>query len=103
MHYHLYTCPNCESHFRVVWPQCLPNHLHLCSKIKIKCSACEELTELYAFLLDKILQAPEQSIPTVQIESISPRDLKPDPDARCKWQQQIFTRRAARFKAMYGN
>ena|SRR5882762_388156 len=33
---------------------------------------------------------------------MSPRDLKPDPDARCKWQQQIFLRRAARFKAMCG-
>jgi len=25
--------------------------------------------------------------------------LNPDPDARSKWQQQIFLRRAARFKA----
>ena len=39
----------------------------------------------------------------VQVESISPHDLNPDPDARSKWQQQIFLRRAARFKAMYGN
>jgi hypothetical protein len=101
--YHLYTCPGCEAHFRFVWPKPIPSHLHLCSKIKIKCSACGELTELYAFLLDKILQAPEPGIPTVQIESISPRDLKPDADARSKSQRQIFMRRAVRFKAMYGN
>jgi hypothetical protein len=30
-------------------------------------------------------------------------DPKPEPDARIKWHQQIFIRRAARFKAMYGN
>jgi hypothetical protein len=101
--YHLYTCPGCEAHFRVIWPAPVPADLHLCSKIKITCPNCGELTELYAFLLDKILQAPEPSIATAPIESISPRDLKPDPDARSKSQRQIFMRRAARFKAMHGN
>jgi len=52
-------------------------------------------------------QAPTSStscgIPTVQVESISPRDLSPDPDAGSKWQRQIFIRWAARFKQMYGN
>jgi hypothetical protein len=66
-------------------------------------SGCGELAEPYAFLLDKILQAPNPEMPTVQPESISPRDLNPDPDARRKWQQQIFIQRAARFKVMYGN
>ncbi len=104
MHYHLYTCPGCEAHFRVIWPKPIPNHLHLCSKITIKCPGCGELTELYAFLLDRILQVAEPGMPTVEPEAISPRDLKPgDPDARSKWQQQIFLRGAARFKAMYGN
>jgi hypothetical protein len=92
--YHLYTCPGCEEHFRVIWPRPTPGHLHLCSQITIKCPTCGELTELFAFLLDKILQAPESGIPTVQPESISPRDLNPDPDARSKWQQKIFLRRA---------
>jgi hypothetical protein len=101
--YQLYTCPGCEGHFRVVWPDPVPAHLHLCSKIKIICPGCGELTELYAFLLNRILQAPEPGIPTVQVESISPRDPNPEPYARCKWQQQIFLRRAARYKAMYGN
>ena len=99
--YNLYTCPNCENHFRVVWPDQLPSHLHLCSKVKIACP-CGELTELYAFLLDRILQAPEPDIPTVRVESISPPE-NPEPNARQRWQQQIFIRRAARFKAMYGN
>ena len=40
-------------------------------------------------------------LPTVRVESISPRDLKPDPDARSKWQQEIFIRRATRFKATW--
>ena len=101
--YHLYTCPGCEAHFRVVWPKPIPSRLHLCSKITVKCPACGELTELYAFLLDKILQPPNLGMPTVQPELISPRDLKPDPNARSKSQRQIFMRRAARFKAMYGN
>src|SRR5260370_41846901 len=100
--YHLYTCPGCEAHFRVVWPTPIPGHLHLRSKITIKCPTCGELTELYAFLLDKILQAPGPDVPTVQVESISPRELNPDPDAQRKWQQQIFLRRAARFKGIYG-
>jgi hypothetical protein len=101
--YHQFTRPGCEEHFRLVWPNPIPNHLHLSSKITIKCPACKEQTELYAFLLDKILQAPEPGIPTVQPELISPRDLNPDPDARSKWQQQIFIRRAQRFRMMYGN
>jgi hypothetical protein len=101
--YHLYTCPGCEAHFRVVWPNPVPTHLHLCSKIRVKCPACGELAEPYAFLLDKILQPPNPDIPTVQPESISPRDLNPDPDSRSKCQQQIFLRRTARFRAMYGN
>lgn len=71
-----------EAHFRVTWPQPIPSHLRLCSKITIKCPACGELAEPYAFFLDKILQAPNLEIPTVQPESISPRDLNPDPDAR---------------------
>ncbi len=100
--YDLYTCPSCEANFRVVWPESIPSHLHLCSKIKIACP-CGELTELYAFLLDRILQAPDPAIPTVQVESISPRDPNPKPYARARWQQQIFLRRAARFKVLYGN
>ncbi len=99
--YNLFTCPNCENHFRVIWPNPIPAHLHFCSKIKIVCQ-CGELAELYAFLLDRILQAPDSTMPTVQVASISPRDPNPEPYARAKWQQGIFLRRAARFKAMYG-
>jgi len=101
--YHLYTCPGCEANFRVVWPNPVPAHLHLCSKIKITCPDCGETNEPYGFLLDKILQAPDPARATVQVESISPPDPNPEPYARSKFQQQIFLRRAARFKAMYGN
>src|ERR1700747_1973351 len=45
-----------------------------------------DLRWLYVFLLDKILQAPDPAILTVQPESISRRDLNPDPDARNKFQ-----------------
>jgi len=100
--YNLFTCSNCENHFRVLWPDPLPNHFHLRSKIKIVCP-CGEMTELYAFLLDRILQAPDSTMPTVQVESVSSRDPSPEPYARAKWQQGIFLRRAARFEAMYGN
>ena len=101
--YHLFTCPGCENSFRVLWPDPLPSHFHLCSRVKLTCPTCREQFEPYAFLFYRILQAPEAGIPTIQTESISPRDPNPDPDARLKWQQQIFIRRAARFKAMYGN
>jgi hypothetical protein len=101
--YHSFVCPNCENHFRVIWPEPLPSHFHRNSKIKLECPECGELTELYAFLVDKILCAPEPGIPTVQVEAISPRDLNPKPDARMEWNREIFVRRAARFKAMYGN
>jgi hypothetical protein len=101
--YESFMCPNCEHHFRVIWPECLPSHYHLCSKIKMKCPDCQEVTEIYDFLIDRIMCAPDPSIPTVEALSISPRDPNPEPYARAKWQQQIFIRRAARFKAIYGN
>jgi hypothetical protein len=101
--YRLYTCPGCESRFRVIWPVPVPAHLGPCSKIKITCTVCGETNAPYAFLLDKILQAPNPAIPTVQVESISPPDPYPAPNARQRWQNKIFIRRAARLKAMYGN
>jgi len=101
--YDSFMCPNCEGHFRVVWPDPLPSQFHLCTKIKVTCPSCGESTGPYAFLLDRILQAPDASVPTVQVESVSLRDPNPEPYARSKWQQRIFLRRAARFKAMYGN
>ncbi len=72
-----FTCPNCEHHFRVIWPEPLPTHYHLCSKIKMKCPDCGEVTELYEFLIDKIMQEPEPGIPSVEVLSISPRDPNP--------------------------
>jgi len=100
--YHLYTCPGCEAYFRVVWPKPIPNHLHLCSKIKLTCPECHETNEPYAFLLGKILRPPNPDIRTVQVEAISP-PTNPEPNARQRWQQQIFIRRAERVKAIYGN
>ena len=44
--YDSFMCPNCEGHFRVIWPEPLPIHYHHCSKIKIKCPDCGEVTEL---------------------------------------------------------
>src|SRR5216684_8451404 len=70
--YDSFMCPNCEHHFRVIWPECLPTHYHLCSKIKIKCPDCGEVTELYDFLIDEIMQALEPGIPSVEVLSISP-------------------------------
>ena len=101
--YKLYACPNCEGRFRVIWPDPLPSHFHRHSKVKLKCASCGEITELYEFLLATIRQAPEPGIPSVEVLSISQRDPNSDPDASIKWLQEIFIRRAARFKAMYGN
>ena len=75
--YKVFMCPNCESHFRVIWPEPLPSHYHLCSKIKIKCPDCGDVTELYDFLIDKVLQAPEPGIPSVEVLAISLRDSNP--------------------------
>ena len=80
--YDSFMCPNCEHHFRVIWPEALPSHYHPCSKIKMKCPDCNEVTELYDFLIDRITQPPDPSIPTVDVLSISPRDLNPDANAR---------------------
>lgn len=101
--YNLFTCPGCEEKFRVIWPDPLPAHYHRHSKIKIKCSSCGEVREPYAFLFDTILQAPERGIQSIEVLAISPRDPSPDPGAGIKWRQEIFVRRAARFKKMYGN
>ena len=102
MHHHLFTCPGCEGHFRVVWPEPCPS-VDPVSKLPIRCPTCKEQSEPYAFLLDKILCVPEPGLPTVQVESISERDPNPKPDARMTWQREVILRRAARFKAMYGN
>jgi hypothetical protein len=52
--YNLFTCPGCEDKFRVIWPNPLPSHFHRDSKVKLKCSSCGEMTELYDFLLDTV-------------------------------------------------
>jgi hypothetical protein len=76
--YSSFMCPNCETHFRVIWPEPLPNYTDPCSKVEMKCPECGEITELYAYLIDRILQAPEPGIPSVEVLSISPRDPNPD-------------------------
>ena len=81
----------------------MPSHYANSSKIKLKCLACGEEREPYAFLLDRIMQAPEPGIPSIEALEISPPDPNPPPDIRRTWQQEIFIRRAARFKTMYGN
>ena len=65
--YDSFMCPNCEHHFRVIWPEPLPSHHHKCSEIKMKCPDCGEVTELYDFLIDKVLQAPEPGIPSIEV------------------------------------
>src|SRR5882762_8731816 len=83
--YDSFMCPNCEHYFRVIWPDPMPSYHDPCSKIKMKCPDCGEVTELYDFLIDKIMQAPEPGIPSVEVLSISPRDPNPDPNARSNW------------------
>ncbi len=97
--YDSFMCPNCEHHFRVIWPEPLPSHYHLCSKIKIKCPDCQEVTEVYDFLIDRIMCAPDPNIPTVDVLSISPRDPNPDPNARSNYWQMVC--REARYRATY--
>ena len=79
----------------------MPNYTDPCSKIKMKCPDCGEVTELYAYLIDRILQAPEPGIPSVEVLSISPRDPNPDPDATMNYMRKIWTNRHARYKATY--
>jgi hypothetical protein len=94
-------CPNCEHHFRVIWPEPLPNHYHLCSKIKIKCPDCQEVTEVYDFLIDRIMCAPDPSIPTVDVLSISPRDPNPDLMLAATTGIWSWACREARYRATY--
>jgi hypothetical protein len=47
--YDSFMCPNCEGHFRVLWPEPLPSHYHLCSKIKLS-AHCEEGLEAFRLL-----------------------------------------------------
>lgn len=101
--YHSFTCPNCEHNFRVIWPGPLPSYYHRYSRVKFNCPDCGEVSEPYAYMIDTILCASEPGLPSVQPLSISRRDPNPDPDANIKWRQNIFIRRAARFKTMYGN
>ena len=101
--YRTYTCTGCGSKFRIVHPGPMPSHYANPSKIKLKCSRCGEVREPYALLLATIMQAPEPGIPSIEVLEISLPDPNPPTDASIKWQQEIFMRRAARFKAMYGN
>ena len=100
--YKTYTCPGCENSFRVVFPEPVPSHYSNRSKIKLKCSACGEVREPYAFLLDRIMQAPEPGIPSIEALEIFAPDPNTPANVRITWLQEIFIRRAARFKAMYG-
>ena len=99
--YKMFMCPECESYFRVIWPDPLPSYYHLCSKIKIECPACREVTEIYDFLIDRIMQPPDTSTPTVEVISISSRDPNPDPNARSRFWQHVWARRAERLNTMY--
>jgi predicted RNA-binding Zn-ribbon protein involved in translation (DUF1610 family) len=96
--YSSFMCPNCENHFRVIWPEPLPNYTDPCSKIKMKCPNCGEVSELYAYLIDRILQAPEPGIPKIEVLSISPRDPNPDPNARSHYWQKAWSCREARYR-----
>ncbi len=99
--YKMYMCPNCESHFRVIWPDPLPSHYHVCSKIKIKWPDCQDVTGLYDFLIERIMCAPDPSIPTVEVLSISHPDPNPDPNARSNYWHQVWACREARYRATY--
>lgn len=101
--YQTYTCPGCESQFRVIFPDPVPTHYSIRSKIKLKCSTCDEAREPYSFLLARIIRAPEPGIPSIEALSISLPDPSPRADASIRWHQEMFIRRAARFKAEYGN
>ena len=99
--YDSFMCPNCEGHFRVIWPEPLPNYTDPCSKTKMKCPECGEVTELYYFLIDKIMQEPEPGIPSIDVLSISPRDPNPDRDARMNYMRKIWMNRHARYRTAY--
>ncbi len=60
--YRSFMCVNCENYFQVIWPNPLPSYYDKCSKIKIECPECHEVNELYDYLLDTILQAPEPGL-----------------------------------------
>ena len=99
--YDSFMCPNCEHHFRVIWPVAMPTYHDPCSKVKMKCPDCGEVTELYEFLIDKIMQEPEPDIASVEVLSISPRDPNPDPNARSNYWHKVWACREARYRAAY--
>jgi hypothetical protein len=99
--YDSFVCPGCEHYFRVICPEPLPSHFHLCSKITMKRPDCSEVTELYDFLIDKITDAPAPGIPSIEVLSISPRDPNPAPDPRMNYMRKIWTNREARYSATH--
>ncbi len=98
--YDSFMCPNCENYFRVIWPD-LPSHHDPCSKIELKCPDCQEVTEIYDFLIDRIMCAPELGVTSVEVLSISPRDPDPDPYARSNFWNKVWACREARYRLMY--
>jgi hypothetical protein len=99
--YKSFMCPDCEHYFRVIWPDPMPSHYDPLSKIKMNCPNCGEVTELYDYLLSRILQPPDPSLPTVDVLSISPRDPNPDPHARSHYWQMVWACREARYRSAY--
>ena len=59
------------------------------------------MTELYDFLIDGVMCAPDPGIPTVEVLSISPCDPNPDPNARSNYWHMVWSCREARYRAMY--
>ena len=99
--YDSFMCPNCEHYFRMISPDPLPSHHDPGSKIKMKCPDCGEVTELYDYLINKIRQAPEPGIPSVEVLSISPRDPDADPAAGRHYWQKVWACREARYRLTY--
>jgi hypothetical protein len=63
---------------------------------------CGEVTELYDYLIDKILQAPEPGIPSVKVLSYFTSVTRiPTLDARRHYWQKVWAYREARYRLTY--
>ena len=75
--YDSFMCPDCERYFRVIWTDPIPSYHDPCSKIKNEASRLRRSHRALRFSIDRIMQAPEPGMPSVEVVSISPRDQNP--------------------------
>jgi hypothetical protein len=95
----LYSCPECLGTFQVKWPEPLPDYLCNQSKVKVTCPVCRESFELFAFLIDFCQMSVPSNLPTIEVESVTPKQIVPEA-ARMEWLRIRWARQRKKYQSI---